>query len=473
MRARMLIGLGAALVCGSAAIAHWAAPTDVPIDRVVANLTKVVQEHPEDAQAWYTLGRARSFAFVHGVESIGIHQWGNEETGVTTRLPSDGHEQYWIDVWRRAGKTVELTESRALEQLAGSVTALGRAIELDANRPEFHLTLGYTLEKGIDLASKCPMVPPSVTIRSDDDHGTMPETLLAGATATDPNTCAESRVELRARILEIGRLLAEHREDARESIRVIVNELLPVYWRERAIQESVIAFRGAYPEDAKRDEQPLIGLCGLVSHEAGESYLRMVNEAPSTVASSTAARREITEGLKRIKSLPRCAAITPIIIATTPGARLRSLIDARASIAFDLAGDGGSAAWDWVSPDAGILVWDPKGTGRITSGRQLFGGATWWIFFANGYAALGALDDNGDGWLRAHELEGIAMWFDADSNGVSAPSEVVPVAELGIVGIACRSTTVEDGCLAHPTGVEWRDGVRTPSFDWVANRRRD
>ncbi len=472
MRTRMLIGMAAAMICGPVASAKWATPTEMPIDRVVANLTKAVEEHPKDASAWYALGRARSFAFVYGVESIGIHQWGNEETGITTRLPDDWEERYWIDFWKRDGKAVKLTEARGLEEVAGAIAALERAIELDAAHPEFHLTLAYTLEKGIDVARKCEVVPPGAAGESDGSHTKEFAALIDTAASRDAEAARGARAELGSRILELGAALSAHRNDAREGVCAVVDDLLSVYWRERAIQEYLVAFRGAFPEEVKQDEQPLMGLCGLVSHEAGESFLHMVNESPSTVASNAQAKREVAEGMKRLEHIPPCMAITPVIIATRSGVRLRDVVDSHASVAFDLAGDEDRGArWSWPTPDAGILVWDPKGTGRITSGRQMFGPATWWMLFSDGYAALSALDDDRDGWVRGAELDGIAVWFDLDSDGVSDAGEVVPVREIGVTGIACGSTGVEDGCMANRAGVEWGDGMRMASWDWVAERR--
>ncbi|MBT3202234.1 MAG: hypothetical protein HN350_20220, partial [Phycisphaerales bacterium] len=51
------------------------------------------------------------------------------------------------------------------------------------------------------------------------------------------------------------------------------------------------------------------------------------------------------------------------------------------AVRFDLDGDGRAQSWPWVKPTTGILVWDPSGQGRITSGQQLFGSVTIWMFF--------------------------------------------------------------------------------------------
>jgi len=65
-------------------------------------------------------------------------------------------------------------------------------------------------------------------------------------------------------------------------------------------------------------------------------------------------------------------------------------------VTFESGGDGVARSWPWVRADTALLVWDPRGAGRIDSGRQLFGSATWWLLWPSGYRALEALDDDGD-----------------------------------------------------------------------------
>ena len=47
--------------------------------------------------------------------------------------------------------------------------------------------------------------------------------------------------------------------------------------------------------------------------------------------------------------------------------------------------------WTWIQPTAGWLVHDPARKGQITSALQWFGNVTFWLFWANGYEALGGL----------------------------------------------------------------------------------
>ena len=138
---------------------------------------------------------------------------------------------------------------------------------------------------------------------------------------------------------------------------------------------------------------------------------------------------------------------TPVIFGAADS--VEGLLDVERTVSFDIAGDGIPRRWPWVRPTTGILVWDPANSGQITSGRQLFGSVTWWIFWNDGYRALSALDDNGDGWLSGPELDGIGVWYDRNSNGISEPGEVHPCGQAGVFRIAARAQRGPDGVLTH------------------------
>ncbi|HEV7406232.1 MAG TPA: hypothetical protein VGO11_25010, partial [Chthoniobacteraceae bacterium] len=163
--------------------------------------------------------------------------------------------------------------------------------------------------------------------------------------------------------------------------------------------------------------------------------------------------------------------ITPIVFALQPPRRLDELLAEDVTVDFDLRGYGPAERWSWVKPELGFLVWDPRATGRIESARQLFGSYSFEIFRANGYDALAALDDNGDGRLAGDELAGIRVWFDRNSDGVSTADEVVSLETLGITAIA-TSACAKDGLYPmNPSGLVLRDGRTLPTWDWIAEPR--
>jgi len=101
----------------------------------------------------------------------------------------------------------------------------------------------------------------------------------------------------------------------------------------------------------------------------------------------------------------------------------------------------------------------------------MFGNVTFWIFWRDGYEALRALDDNGDGVLSGAELHGLALWSDVNGNGVSEPGEVIPLEALGITSLSCTSQRHASGIEWNPTGVGFKDGTTRPSYDWIVPSR--
>ncbi len=166
----------------------------------------------------------------------------------------------------------------------------------------------------------------------------------------------------------------------------------------------------------------------------------------------------------KVATLPR--AITPILVPATAERELARLVNPVAGVSFDLDGSGQPRRWGWIQDNASWLVWDPGETGQITSGLQLVGGVTFWIFWRDGYEVLDALDDNGDGQLDGTELEGFALWRDRNSDGQSDPQEVTPVSRAGLRELRCSPVVHPTGIPYHPEGAVFDDSTRRPTFDW-------
>lgn len=185
--------------------------------------------------------------------------------------------------------------------------------------------------------------------------------------------------------------------------------------------------------------------------------------------------KEIAELQKRIakmKRLPR--PITPIVIPLREKLGVKDLVAPGARVKFDADGTGLRKQWTWITKDAGWLVSDPQRTGKITSALQFFGGVSFWLFWSNGYQALSALDDNGDGRLTGRELNGLAVWQDRNSNGISEPGEVKSLAELEIVELSCQHT-VKKGSrnyVAHSSkGVKFANGKWRATYDVILHQK--
>jgi hypothetical protein len=239
-------------------------------------------------------------------------------------------------------------------------------------------------------------------------------------------------------------------------------------WQEAAIAEFAKAHELRIKEDSKITERPIHGLDSLVSYEAGKRYVAMV-KARGAKGDEAARMAAVEKALKDLDAKPR-GPITPVVFSYEGAAGLGQLLDRTRTTQFDLDGTGRPQSWPWVKRDTAILVWDPRATGRIESGRQLFGSVTWWVFWRDGYAALDALDDDRDGWLSGDELKGLAVWRDANGNGVSDAGEVTPIESAGITAIATRATGREGASPSNGAGLRLKDGRVVGTWDWVAKR---
>jgi tetratricopeptide (TPR) repeat protein len=173
----------------------------------------------------------------------------------------------------------------------------------------------------------------------------------------------------------------------------------------------------------------------------------------------------------QLATTPR--AITPIAVPLREDLTAVEITDEDARVRFDADGSGLPKPWTWITPDAGWLVYDQRGSRQMDSALQMFGSVSFWLFWENGYRALRALDDDGDRRLTGPELTGLAIWRDRDANGRSESGEVQPLSAYGIVSLSCEyeiDATHPDEIAFSPAGVTFRDGSTRPTFDIVLHR---
>jgi hypothetical protein len=84
------------------------------------------------------------------------------------------------------------------------------------------------------------------------------------------------------------------------------------------------------------------------------------------------------------------------------------------------------------------------------------------------------LDDNADGRLTGDELRHLALWRDANGNGVSEPGELTSLSDAGIVSLSCRRQSHDSPhCKAFsPKGMTLRNGTIRPTYDLILYPRR-
>ncbi len=121
---------------------------------------------------------------------------------------------------------------------------------------------------------------------------------------------------------------------------------------------------------------------------------------------------------------------------------------------FDYDADGVLTRTGWAGKHDGLLVWDRNANGTIDNGAELFGDFTQLAngtLAPNGFAALAALDSNGDGRLDATDpaFAELKVWRDAPKevplgdatpDGQTGSGELVSLADLNIISLNLTPT---------------------------------
>ena len=392
------------LIATNPAHAIFMQPPNIPAERITQNITAYLKENPKDAQAHYLLARVHYMQFINRVDHVRANDEGTEK-----KLPRLTDPR----VYGKA-KGDPISEEQAIEHARAAINLFKQAIKLDKDNALFHLGQAGLYEQASGLAKKIepnPSVPPP-----------------------PPG--------MKARKFE---------PESERFIRQAAEANLQAYKldRDAALKKDSV-FLPFYP----------------IAYEAAKAYIALVDA--HQLKHDKKLVQQMRDDMASIDSKPK--AITPIIfrVAGVAPTSMDELIAKDRTVRFDLDADGTAERRPWVNPDTAILVWDPANTGKITSGQQLFGNMTFFMLFSDGYRALDSLDDNRDGQLAGSELKGLALWHDRNTNGVSDPGEVTPIAKTTIRSIATGTTGKINGL--HPmntAGLTLKDGSTRPTWDWV------
>lgn len=473
---RLLVILAILIGFSTSAWAMFARPNDAPVDRLIKNAQAYIKENPKEAHGHYILGRIHYLAWHLKREQVPVFNEGSEENapnvasdffigwGQSGRamqsqeaqrrtlkemnvetmrdLKQDDYEKYHElyakhlkAVEKEGWKPEELTEEKRIEHALEAIRAFQKAIELKDDQGLYYLSLADLRQQFCDQAVSNP-----VKYYDIDKQGNVIE-----VNVDTEGEEADKEVE----------------EQAPSAVLVEVKGR----WLKQAMQEYRQAYELSLKDDRKLEHRPLQGIESLVSYNAIEGYESAAKTLEIDLDKDDLFQ-EMQKHKKKLEKLP-IGAITPIIMSLNPVDSIDELLADDVAVDFDLDGSARGQRWPWLKPDAGLLVWDPNETGQITSGRQLFGSVSWWLFPQDGYHAMNLLDDNRDGVLAGNELKGLSLWFDQNQDGISGPGEVKPIRELPIKGIRVKAMSREGKHPMHPAGLILEDGSTLPTWDWI------
>lgn len=129
--------------------------------------------------------------------------------------------------------------------------------------------------------------------------------------------------------------------------------------------------------------------------------------------------------------------------------------DAVASwVFFDFAGRGQAVKTGWVGPQMGLLVYEIDGDRKLFSNQAFDGDPR----AATGFAALAALDENGDGLVDARDSgwANIRVWLDKKPDGRIGRNELYHPRELKIAALEVspkpENRLLKSGNFLHSRG---------------------
>lgn len=181
--------------------------------------------------------------------------------------------------------------------------------------------------------------------------------------------------------------------------------------------------------------------------------------------------------IQKVQSSGRCAC-TPIVIDTSGNGF--EFTNASNDVKFDISGRGFPVQMGWTAKGSGnAFLCLPDAMGACPSGRYLFGSAAPQPASnsPNGFLALGVYDDpahggNGDGVIDSRDLvfARLRLWIDANHDGVTQPSELFTLPQLGITSIslnykADQRTDQYGNILRYRAQIGRTDGGTRTAYD--------
>ncbi len=429
----------------------------VPIDRLIKNISQHIKEHPGDAHGYYVLGRIHSLAYAK-----------KEEIKVTYQSGRKNAEPLDLPQFSPYSNMYEAkVEDKTLSQeqknhLLKSVQNYFIATRKNPDKALYFLGLAWMLEQGIAYAEQLGLPPLYETL--EQEHEQHHNYYYHERIKTSPvERLLKSLDHYNENLLYC---MADEWDTLEQSKRNALLKSAGRIW----FHFSLNAYRRAYNleiYEAVKIKSQGYGSHANIETEAGKAIIRLLE--PYKV------KEEYMWEINSIQEALKIASsggswITPIIFSLTPSNYIDDLLDPSSTVSFDMNGNGKPFNWSWVNPNTAILVWDPKAENKITSGRQLFGSVTFYLFWQNGYQAMNSLDNNRDGYLKGDELTGLAVWQDHNQNGKSEPGEVTPIENTMIQKLATKPDVNQGKSIYTKKGIQLKNGEWLPSYDWFPKR---
>jgi len=146
-RNKSLITLIALIAFAPLTQAKFRMPEEVPVDRLITNVTAYVKEHPKEAQGYYTLGRLNYLALSLKSKTVRTY-----EKGDATTLPGVPN------FFQQAGKE-QPTEAELKSHLSAAAENFQKALQLDDKNALYHLGMASLMDAAVNSGLELGAVP--------------------------------------------------------------------------------------------------------------------------------------------------------------------------------------------------------------------------------------------------------------------------------------------------------------------------
>lgn len=289
MNRLFLTSAGVCVLFAASLRAQLTPPQLAPVDRVIATARAYAEAHPAEADAHYTLGRIHYLAFARGAENIPIE-----------REASEGGKPLIASDWAISFELYEARKQRADELALRDIGERGP-------RPSAEKASAFEEARGKRARQ----------LEEQDWHprgNLSADQMIAHAAAALAEFREAGRIEPRngRYALSIGSLNEQVVRWVADQKPTNLSADLRALNLPTARDAYLRAFRLAIAGDLSSGTMPPSGPASLVSHEAGNAFIRLADQDRTRLkAPEKAALQEVKAGLKKLKRL-RIGAIPPL-----------------------------------------------------------------------------------------------------------------------------------------------------------------